>query len=51
MSDDSERDNNSFDMLLKDSESFDSSKKIDVKAAKIGFGSRLKKKNRRNVVE
>ncbi len=50
MSEDSEDHKNSVDMLLKEGESFDSIDKIDVKAHKIGFGSRLKKKNRRNVV-
>jgi len=50
MSDDSEDHKNSVDILLKDGESFDSFDKIDVKTPKIGFGSRLKKKNRRNIV-
>jgi hypothetical protein len=50
MSEDSEDHKNSVDMLLKEGESFDSIDKIDVKAHKIGFGSRLKKKNRRNVI-
>jgi hypothetical protein len=50
MSEDSEDHKNSSDKLLKEGKSFDSIDKIDVLAPKIGFGSRLRKKNRRNVV-